>query len=47
MKADFGDFKELVLLLWSKEQVAKAIKDDQLKSLEVMSILLLGLRYID
>ena len=41
---DSGDLEELKLLLWTPEDVEKAIDDKQVRSLGVLSMLLLGLR---
>ena len=41
---DSGDLEELKLLLWTPEDVEKAIDDKQVQSLGVLSVLLLGLR---
>ena len=41
---DSGDLEELKLLLWTPEDVEKAIDDKQVQSLGVLSMLLLGLR---
>lgn len=43
-KPNSGDLEELGLLLWTPENVEKAIDDKQAQSLGVLSILLLGLR---
>ena len=43
-KPDSGDLEELVLLLWSPEEVEQALDEGQAKSLGVASMLLLGLR---
>ena len=43
-KPDSGDLEELELLLWTPEEVEKAIDDKKVLSLGVLSMLLLGLR---
>ena len=43
-KPDSGDLEELELLLWTPEEVEKAIDDKKVSSLGELSILLLGLR---
>ena len=43
-KANSGDLEELELLLWTPEEVEKAIDDKKVQSLGVLSMLLLGLR---
>ena len=43
-KPDSGDLEELELLLWTPEEVEKAIDDKKVQSLGVLSMLLLGLR---
>ena len=39
-----GDLEELELLLWTKDEVVKAIDEGEVKSLGVLSVLLLGLK---
>ena len=41
---DSGDLEELELMLWKKSEVESAIEKGQVKSLGVVTILLLGLR---
>ena len=41
---DSGDLEELELLLWEKQEVEQALDEGQVKSLGVVSMLLLGLR---
>ena len=43
-KPNSGDLEELELLLWTPEDVEKAIDDKKVQSLGVLSMLLLGLR---
>ena len=43
-KPDSGDLEELELLLWTSEEVEKAIDERKAQSLGVLSMLLLGLR---
>ena len=43
---DSGDLVELDLLLWTRAQVETAIDQGQAKSLGVMTILLMGLRWL-
>ena len=43
-KPDSGDLEEVELLLWTPEEVEKAIDDKKVLSLGVLSMLLLGLR---
>ena len=43
-KPDSGDLEELELLLWTPEDIEKAIDDKKVQSLGVLSMLLLGLR---
>ena len=43
-KPDSGDLEELELLLWTPEEVEKAIDEKKAQSLGVLSVLLLGLR---
>jgi len=43
-KPDSGDLEELELLLWTPEDVEKAINDKKVQSLGVLSMLMLGLR---
>ena len=44
-KPDSVDLEELELLLWTPEEVEQGIDEGQAKSLGVMSMLLLGLKY--
>ena len=41
---DSGDLEELELLLWKQQEVEQALDEGQVKSLGVVSMLLLGLR---
>ena len=43
---DSGDLEELELLLWTRAQVEKAIDQGQAKSLGMMTIILMGLRWL-
>ena len=43
-KPNSGDLEELELLLWTPEDIEKAIDDKKVQSLGVLSMLLLGLR---
>ena len=43
---DSGDLEELELLLWTPEEVNQAIDEGLVKSLGVISMLLLGLRWL-
>ena len=43
-KPNSGDLEELELLLWTPEDIEKAIDDKKVLSLGVLSMLLLGLR---
>ena len=43
---DSGDLEELELLLWTPEEVNDAIDEGRVKSLGVISMLLLGLRWL-
>ena len=43
-KPDSGDLEELELLFWTPEEVEKVIDEKKVPSLEVISMLLLGLR---
>ena len=43
-KPDSGDLEELELLLWTPKEVEKAINEKKVKSLGVLSMLMLGLR---
>jgi len=44
---DSGDLEELELLLWTPEEVNHAIDEGLVKSLGVISMLLLGLRWLE
>lgn len=43
-EANSGDLEEIELLLWTKEELEKAIDTGQARSLGVLSLMLLGLR---
>ena len=45
-KPDSGDLEELELLLWTPKEVEKAINEKKVQSLGVLSMLMLGLRFL-
>lgn len=45
-KQDSGDIEELELLLWTSEEVEQAIDEEKAQSLGVLSMLMLGLRFL-